>query len=59
MNIEHCFFLNSRGKFYAAKSVYQLQGELGNSYMWEKENVLSYTCSSSSLLHGGLPKAFY
>ena len=24
-----------------AKSVYQLQGELGNTYMWEKENVLS------------------
>ena len=25
-----------------AKSVYQLQGELGDTYMWEKENVLSY-----------------
>ena len=25
-----------------AKSVYQLQGELENTYMWEKENVLSY-----------------
>ena len=25
-----------------AKSVYQLQGELGNTYMREKENVLSY-----------------
>ena len=25
-----------------AKSVYQLKGELGNTYMWEKENVLSY-----------------
>ena len=22
--------------------MYQLQGELGNTYMWEKENVLSY-----------------
>ena len=26
----------------AAKSVYLLQGELRNTYMWEKENVLSY-----------------
>ena len=25
-----------------ARSVYQLQGKLGNTYMWEKENVLSY-----------------
>ena len=25
-----------------AKSVYQLQGELGNTFMWERENVLSY-----------------
>ena len=25
-----------------AKSVQQLQGELRNTYMWEKENVLSY-----------------
>ena len=25
-----------------AKSVYQLQGEQGNTYMWEKYNVLSY-----------------
>ena len=25
-----------------AESVYRLQGELGNTYMWEKENVLSY-----------------
>ena len=25
-----------------AKSVYQLQGELGNTFMWEKENFLSY-----------------
>ena len=24
------------------KSVYQLQGELGNKFMWERENVLSY-----------------
>ena len=22
--------------------MYQLQGELGNTYMWKKENVLSY-----------------
>ena len=25
-----------------AKSVYQLQGELGNTFMWESENALSY-----------------
>ena len=25
-----------------AKSVYQLQGELGDTFMWERENVLSY-----------------
>ena len=25
-----------------AKIVYQLQGELGNTYMWEKKNELSY-----------------
>ena len=25
-----------------AKSEYQLQGELGNTFMWERENVLSY-----------------
>ena len=25
-----------------AKSVYQLQGELGKTFMWERENVLSY-----------------
>ena len=25
-----------------AKSVYQLQGELGNTFMWERENVLSH-----------------
>ena len=25
-----------------AKSVYQLQRELGNTFMWERENVLSY-----------------
>ena len=25
-----------------AKRVYQLQGALGNTYMWEKEKVLSY-----------------
>ena len=25
-----------------AKSVYQLQGELGNTFMWERENVLFY-----------------
>ena len=29
-------------KVYAPeKSVFQLQGELGNTYMWKKENVLS------------------
>ena len=25
-----------------ARSVYQLEGELGNTFMWERENVLSY-----------------
>ena len=25
-----------------AKSIYQLQGELGNTFMWKRENVLSY-----------------
>ena len=25
-----------------ARSVYKLQGELGNTFMWERENVFSY-----------------
>ena len=28
-----------------AKGVYQLQGELGNKFMWERENVLSYAAT--------------
>ena len=31
-----------KGIYAPAKSVYQLQKELGNTFMWERENVLSY-----------------
>ena len=35
--------INRLKKIYAPlKTVYQLQGELGSTYMWEKETVLSY-----------------
>ena len=37
-------FIEKLKRVYApAKSEYQLQGELGNTFMWERENVLSYT----------------
>ena len=32
------------------KSVYQLQGKLGNTYMWEKKNVLSYAARDKEIV---------
>ena len=33
-----------------AKSVYQLQAELVNTYMWKKENVLSYAARDKEIV---------
>ena len=48
-NRVHDLIDNLKRAYAPTKSVYQLQGELGNIYMWEKENVLSYAARIKEL----------